>query len=119
MPREAPLAGVQDAPRELLSTTIVSSPSDIARLVESVDRLTPHRDITLTPAFFLASLAGNWLPRVAVVCRGNAVVGIVYGKERTIAGFPTGLIYADGRLGTLALARPPDCEDVMLAAVRA
>ncbi len=116
---EVSLAAIQDAPRGFLSTMIVSSPSDIARLGDSVDRLTPGHDTTLSPTFFLASLAGNWLPRVAVVYRGQAIVGIAYGKERTIAGFPTGLIYADGRLGTLAIARPADCEEVVLAAIRA
>jgi hypothetical protein len=107
------------APPHRYLTTILSSPSEIARLDGSVDRLVPQRDVTLTPAFFLASLADNWLPRVAVAYHDHAIAGIVYGKERTIAGFPTGLIYADGRLGTLAVARPPDCEDVVLAAVRA
>jgi hypothetical protein len=112
-------AAVEDAPREFLTTTILSSPSEIARLGQCVDQIAPRRDVTLTPAFFLASLAENWLPRVAVLHRDNVIAGIVYGKERTIAGFPTGLIYADGRLGILAVARPPDCEEVVLGAVRA
>ena len=100
-------------------TTVLSSPSEIARLDTAVDRLMPERDVTLSPSFFLASLAENWLPRVAVVHRDHAIAGIVYGKERTIAGFSTGLIYADGRLGNLTVARPPECEAVARAAVQA
>lgn len=100
-------------------TTILSSPSEIARLDTAVNRLMPKRDVTLTPSFFLASLAENWLPRVAVVHRDHAIAGIVYGKERTIAGFSTGLVYADGRLGNLTVAKPSECDAVAHAAVRA
>lgn len=102
-----------------LSTTIVSSPSEIATLDAAVDALVPGRDVTLTPAFFLASLSDTWLPRVVVLHRDARIASIVYGKERTIAGFPTGLIYADGRFGTFAVAPARDCEEVVLAAIRA
>jgi hypothetical protein len=102
-----------------LTASILSSPLEIAQLDAVVDAVMPDRDITLTPSFFLASLGDAWLPRVAVLFRGHVVAGIVYGKERTIAGFPTGLIYADGRFGHAAVARPADCEEVVLAAVRA
>jgi hypothetical protein len=98
---------------------ILSTPWEIAQLDTVVDALMPHRDVTLTPSFFLASLADAWLPRVAVLYRDHVIAGIVYAKERTIAGFPTGLIYADGRLGNVAVATPHDREDVALAAVRA
>jgi hypothetical protein len=100
-------------------TTIVSSPSEIGRLDMAVDWLMPDRDVTLTPSFFLASLGENWLPRVAVVHCRNVIAGVVYAKERTIAGFPTGLIYADGRLGTLAVAKAQDRESILVAAARA
>jgi Acetyltransferase (GNAT) domain len=46
------------------------------------------------------------------------VAGIVYGKERTIGGFSSGLIYADGRLGHLAVSALLDCEAVLLTAIR-
>ncbi|PYR93384.1 MAG: hypothetical protein DMF84_10370 [Acidobacteria bacterium] len=118
MMHREPSAATLDNPRHH-PTTILSSRSQIARLDEPVDRLMPQRDVTVTPSFFLASLADNWLPRVAVVHRDNATAGVIYGKERTIAGFRTGLIYADGRLGNLAVAKPIDCKDVMRAAVRA
>lgn len=113
------LATVQEDFPEAAATTILSSSSDIAHLASAVDRLMPGRDVALTPSFMLASLADNWLPRVAVVRRRGTVIGVVYGKERTIAGFSTGLIYADGRLGTLAVARPEDMEEVTVAAVDA
>jgi hypothetical protein len=102
-----------------LRARVLSSPAEIARLDAAVDALMPDRDVTLTPSFFLASLADAWLPRVAVLYRDHVIAGIVYGKERTIAGFRSGLIYADGRLGTIAVATPHDREGVALAAVRA
>jgi hypothetical protein len=100
------------------TSTVLSSRSDIARLEDSVNRLMPHRDVALTPQFALASLDDNWTPRVAVVSRGDVVTGIVYGKERTVGGFSTGLIYADGRLGHLAVSDPVECEAVMLTAIQ-
>lgn len=108
-----------DDPQGYRTTSVLSSPFDIARLDAEVDRLMPQRDVTLTPSFFLASLAENWMPRVVTVHRGNAIAGIVYGKERTIARFSTGLIYADGRFGNIAVAESTDREGIMVAAVRA
>jgi len=101
------------------SSIVVSSTSDIAQLDAVVDRLMPQRDVALTARFVLASLDDNWSPRVVVVSRDGAVCGVVYGKERVIGGFSSGLIYADGRLGHLAVSDPADCEAVLLAAVRA
>jgi hypothetical protein len=113
----APPGSVANAPREYTSTVLTSA-SDIAGLAADVDRLLPQRDVALTPRFVLASLDDNWTPRVAVVSRNGRVAGIAYGKERKIAGFSSGLIYADGRLGHLVVADPLDCEAVLLAAIR-
>src|SRR5262252_1620471 len=93
------------------TSTVLSSVSDIARLHSDVDRLMPERDVTLTPQFVLASLDESWSPRVAVALRGGAVAGVVFGKERKVGPFHTGLIYADGRLGHLAVSKPDECEE--------
>ena len=77
----------------------------------------PVRDNTVEPRFFLASLSDDWTPRVVVVRRGDAVVGVVYGKERRIGGFATGIVYGDGRLGNLVVAATADREDVIIVAV--
>lgn len=109
-------AAVQDEASHAFVTTILFSPSAIAQLARVVDRLMRGRDVALMPAFVLASLADNWLPRVAVVRRDCAIVGIVYGKERTLTGFPTGLVCADERLGRPAVAAREDAEAVITAA---
>src|SRR4051794_16736192 len=71
------------------------------------------------PAFFLASLSAEWIPRVVVVRRGAIVAGVVYTKERRIGSFPTGIIYGDGRLGNLVVAGPAEREAVVTAAITA
>src|SRR5262249_49824085 len=86
-------------PANEYASTVLSSRSDIARLESDVSRLMPARDVALTAQFALASLDDNWSPRVAVVSRNGVVAGIVFGKERRLGPFPSGLIYADGRLG--------------------
>ena len=112
-------AAVQDEASHAFVTTILFSPSAIAQLARVVDRLMRGRDVALMPAFVLASLADNWLRRAAVVRRDCAIVGIVYGKERTLTGFPTGLVCADERLGRPAVAAREDAEAVITAGVRA
>ncbi len=77
----------------------------------------PERRTTVEPRFFLASLSEDWTPRVVVVRRGNAIVGVVYGKERRIGGFSTGIVYGDGRLGNLVVAETADREEVTIVAI--
>jgi hypothetical protein len=96
---------------------VLSSAAEIHQLEDSVHRLMPVRDITVEPRFFLASLSSDWTPRVVVVRRGEAIVGVVYGKERRIGGFSTGIVYGDGRLGNLVVAADADREDVVIVAI--
>jgi hypothetical protein len=60
----------------------------------------------LSPEFFLSFQCKGWRPKVAVVRRERDVVGILYGWERTFMGIPTGVVYADGGLGSVLLADP-------------
>jgi hypothetical protein len=101
----------------LYSADVLSSPAEIAQLEACVHHLMPERDDTVEPRFFLASLSEEWTPRVVVVRRGNAIIGIVYAKERRVRGFSTGIVYGDGRLGNLAVAEMADREDVILVAL--
>ncbi len=61
----------------------------------------------------------NWIPRVIVVRQSEEMVGIVYAKERRLAGFPTGLVYADATLGSMTVSAPGREEPVFRLAVSA
>ncbi len=62
---------------------------------------------TCDPRFFLASVDENvWAPIVLVISQAGSTVGIVYAKERKLAGFPMGIIYADATLGAMVVAEP-------------
>lgn len=51
---------------------------------------------SLTPELFWATVeAGKWRPRVVCVKREGRTVGLVYLKERLLAGVPTGLVHGD------------------------
>jgi hypothetical protein len=101
----------------LYTADVLSSPADIGQLEACVHRLMPERDDAVEPRFFLASLSEEWTPRVVVVRRANAIVGIVYTKERRVRGFSTGIVYGDGRLGNLAVAEAADREEVIVVAL--
>jgi hypothetical protein len=101
------------------SAVILSSRTEIGQLKDSVRRLMPERDSTLDPGFFLASTTEAWMPRVVVVSRGNAIVGVVYAKERRIVGIPIGVVYADGVLGNMVVADLIDQENVLTVAIQA
>src|SRR4051794_26796513 len=98
---------------------ILSAPAAIEQLTELVRRLAPALDRMGEPAFFLASLSREWIPRVVVVRRGAIVAGVVYTKERRIAALRTGIIYGDGRLGNLVVAHPAEQAAVVIAAITA
>jgi hypothetical protein len=88
------------------------------QLRDSAPQFLWARDTT-RPRFFLASLSpGQWAPCVVVVRRGNAVVGIVYAKQRRIAGLSTGLVFADGSLGHMVVADPSEQEDILVVALQ-
>jgi hypothetical protein len=80
---------------------IYSSPQDLTRLSNDVQHLLRGRD-TLDPKFYLASVAPrSWIPKVVVITRVGEVAGVVYAKERKIAGIPTGLVFIDTALDTI------------------
>ena len=68
---------------------------------------------------FLPSLPGNWLPRVAVVRRGGIVAGILYAREKTIGGVPTGLLSADTSLTGMFCAEESERRGVFVTALKA
>ena len=100
------------------SVAVLSTPAEISQLGHAVRRLMPERDIAVEPRFFLATLKERWRPRVVVVSRRDAVLGVVYAKELRIAGIPTGLLCADGRLNNLVVADAVDQEEVLRVAIQ-
>jgi hypothetical protein len=88
------------------SGVLLSSDAEIRQLRNVADRLMPRDDTVFHPELFLASVSRGWKPRVVAVHRAHEVVGIMYTKERVIAGVPTGVVYADGSLDSILLANP-------------
>src|ERR1035438_448558 len=69
--------------------------------------------------FYLASIAKDaWIPRVVTITQDGSTLGVVYAKERKIAGIATGLFYADATLDAMVVARPENRERVFEDAVR-
>jgi hypothetical protein len=101
------------------STVVLSSPLEIAQLAPAIRGLVAARDPMLEPAFFLASVSSDWQPLIVLAKRGEAFSGVVYAKERRIAGLLTGLVYLDGRLGNMVAAEPTEQEDVLGVALQA
>jgi hypothetical protein len=90
-----------------VQTTILSSPKDIAALSRGSTGLLSAREAAIDPDFFLASLSRNkWAPRVAVVRQAGEIAGIVYVKERLLAGIPTGMIFGDSTIASMTVAEP-------------
>ena len=88
------------------SAVVLSSHTEILQLRDVASQLMRQEDPMLTPDFFLASLSEGWWPRVVVVCHEREAVAIMYTKERTLYGIPTGIVYSDGGLGSVLLANP-------------
>ncbi|MBV8819993.1 MAG: GNAT family N-acetyltransferase, partial [Acidobacteriaceae bacterium] len=72
---------------------------------------------TYTPAFLAASAAKGWIPRVCAVSREGQSLGLVYMKEKTLAGFRTGLMYGDSILDNLVAADSQHKEAVLSASL--
>jgi hypothetical protein len=74
----------------------------------------------LDPRFFLATVSPRCCrPCVVVVSQGSRIAGILYARERMIAGIPTGIVLGDDTLGTMVAAHPQEMESVLHCAVAA
>ena len=94
------------AGKDTYSIEVISRSSQIEALGECVGNLVGFEAGQLfSPRFFLASIVEKtWTPRVIVVRRSGATIGIVYAKERKLAGIRTGLINADATLGAMIIS---------------
>lgn len=100
-----------------LTASIVSTAPKILELTAFVSSLAPEPGM-LAPRFFLASLLPRFCrPCVAVVSQGSRVAGLLYARERMVAGIPTGIVLGDDTLGTMVVARPDEAESVLHCAV--
>jgi len=120
-----PLALSESVPEQLsvsaipLTARIVSTPADILRLTAFVGGLTAEPGM-LAPRFFLASVSPRHCkPCVVVVSQGRRIAGLLYCKERVVAGIPTGVVLGEDTLGTMIAAHPAETESVMRCAVAA
>jgi hypothetical protein len=116
--RILPRLDVADAPAKDdvsgYSGVILSSQRQISQLRDIAGRwLQPDDD----PEFFLSSVSKGWEARVVAVRRAGELVGIMYAKERIIAGFPSGIVYADGSLADTIVADPLHRQNVFRIAV--
>ena len=100
-----------------LTASIVSTAAKIEDLTAFVRSLAPEPGM-LAPRFFLASLLRRFCrPCVVVVSQGSRVAGLLYARERLVAGVPTGVVLGDDTLGAMVVARPEEIESVFQCAV--
>jgi hypothetical protein len=98
-----------------LSTAIISRADNNLHLAAFVRSIHAEPGM-LAPDFFLASVSPpGWKPVIVVVSRGAQIVGLVYCKERVVAGFGIRVVFGNDSLGAMVAARPDDIESVLHA----
>jgi hypothetical protein len=75
--------------------------------------------VTISPAFFIASLWDHWTPKVVVFRRDDQVCAIAYAKERKVAGIPTGIVYIDSGISSTIFTRNRDHVSILIKAIGA
>ena len=106
-------------PSRPFTGTIVSTPAEILDLTAFVSSLAAEPGM-LAPRFFLASvLPRYWKPCVVVVSQRRRIAGLLYCKERIVAGVGTRIAFGDDTLGTMVAAHPEETESVIQCAVEA
>ncbi|MBV9082401.1 MAG: hypothetical protein JOZ62_07000 [Acidobacteriaceae bacterium] len=96
---------------------VLSSESEISELADVGQALLTKFGSASQPKFFLASLSKPWGPRVVSVSQNGRLLGIVYAKERRVAGFPTGTVYIDATAGSMVVAEPAMRKEVFRVAI--
>jgi hypothetical protein len=95
------------------TASIVSSPVEIVGLDLFVKSLGLEPG-PLAPNFFLAGVsAQGWRPCVVVVSEGRRIIGLLYCKERVMAGVGLGMVFGDDALGAMVAAPPEKMEAVL------
>jgi len=97
---------------------IVYSHEQFLQLSQNAQGLLAEHSSTRDPRFYFASVLRNvWSPLAVVVSCAGSVVGIVYAKERKVAGFGLGLIYGDATLDAMVVAEAAHREPVLETAL--
>ena len=116
VPKPAPRRQESSRSRPL-SATIVFSRDEIAKLDAFVGTLVAEPEMA-DPRFFLASvLERKWRPCVVVVSREGRTVGLLYCKERLVAGIGTRIAFGDDALGTMLVTDRQERETIFQYAV--
>ena len=101
------------------TANLVTSTSEIAQYEEFVRSLAAEPGM-LSPAFFLASVSpAGWRPLLVVVWEEQRIAGLLYCKERVVAGIGIRMAFGNDELGAMVVARPEDAESVMACGVSA
>ncbi len=101
------------------TAAVLDTPAEIAALPSLIHSRVDHPAVIFEPAFFLASISAHWKPYAIVVKRAGTFAGVVYAKERRIAGVPTGLFFVDGRLGSVLSVEAEDGPAILAEALDA
>jgi hypothetical protein len=102
-----------------LTAALVSSNGKIAALTGFVNNL-PHKSAMLAPEFFLASVSPRgWRPIIVVVSQSQRVAGLLYFKERVIAGVGIRFAFGNNALGAMVAAHPSEMETVLSCGINA
>lgn len=98
---------------------LITELNQIQRLAIVSADLLPPNEKNCHPGFFFASVTKEWKPYIAVVRQRRNIIGMVYAKERRLAGIGTGVVYIDATLGAPLMGSPLVRERVFHSAARA
>jgi hypothetical protein len=101
----------------LQSDLVARQVSALGTLDDRWGRLSLATSVCNPPRFFLAGLSKAWKPRILMVTDHGHPIGLLYAKERKVAGIATGLIHADCILGSFVVAAPQHAEQVLRAGI--
>jgi hypothetical protein len=105
---------------EVHAGAVVSSSLELQGLLQEAAWLWADSGSTSHLNFFLATLnRGDWRPRIVAVRVSGRLTGLVYAKERRVAGMNTGLLYADSTLGAMTIAERAEQDAVFQAGIDA
>lgn len=106
------------AGRPAWKATTISSVPEILELQITANHLLRDRSDIATPTFFLASIdPEDWLPRVVLIGTENIASGIVYAKERRVAGWSTGLTYIDATVDCAVVSSSVSSWEILQIAI--
>jgi hypothetical protein len=116
--RSAVAAPVADSAQPYLAS-FVTSAREIGQY-EGFVRSLAAKPGMLSPSFFLASvLPHGWRPLMVVIWQGQRIAGLLYCKERVMAGIGIRMAFGNDDLGGMIVARPEERESVLVCGVTA